>query len=134
MKEKCIAFVLTAVIALTLAGCGEKDRPHQNGQSSVGSDITTPTDAENNKPDTQTDKPGTQTDTPNERFDSTQDMGKTSEKTKIDNTISGTQAPAMTARGYVKDASHERTWSQMVDNGRVHDRDGDLLDGENSHW
>ena len=26
------------------------------------------------------------------------------------------------------------TWAQMLENGRVHDRDGFLLDGENSTW
>lgn len=31
-------------------------------------------------------------------------------------------------------ATHTATWQQMLENGRVHDRDGYLLDGENSCW
>lgn len=31
-------------------------------------------------------------------------------------------------------AMHTATWHQMVQNGCVHDRDGFLLDGENSSW
>lgn len=31
-------------------------------------------------------------------------------------------------------AMHTATWRQMVQNGCVHDRDGFLLDGENSSW
>ena len=31
-------------------------------------------------------------------------------------------------------ADRTATWEQMLENGRVHDRDGFLFDGENSHW
>ena len=31
-------------------------------------------------------------------------------------------------------ADRTATWEQMLQNGRVHDRDGFLFDGENSHW
>ena len=31
-------------------------------------------------------------------------------------------------------ADRTATWEQMLQNGRVHDTDGYLFDGENSHW
>lgn len=132
MKQKWIAFALTAMTLLTLMGCGEKDKVNNADDAKPNTNYTTPTDSENEKQnDTLTDKDDNKD---SEKFDSTEDMGKTSEKTKIDNTVSGTQTSAINARGYVESNHNVRSWSQMVDNGRVHDRDGYLLDGENSHW
>ena len=133
MKRRGIAFLLTALMVLSLTGCGEKDK--NNGQTHRPADdhVATGTDKPV-KPGSDTDaKPGSATDAKPDR-DGDAERGKTSEKTKIDNTVSGTQTPVMTAKGYAAGRSSTLTGRQMLENGMVHDRDGYLLDGENSSW
>lgn len=125
MKRRGIAFFLTALMVLSLTGCGQKDKNNGHTDKPTDDHVATGT----NKPD----KPGSATDsTPDKDGDA--ERGKTSEKTKIDNTASGTQTPVMTARGYAAGHGGTLTGRQMLENGMVHDRDGYLLDGENSSW
>lgn len=120
MKKTILALMLCAALAAPLAGCGERTEPFPptaTPTSMTGSTTTAyargKTNADNGAY--------------NGSFGNT---GSTPNPSPISNTdrVLGRHR----ARRLIRD--RDLTWEQMVDNGRVHDRDGYLLDGENSAW
>lgn len=116
MKEKITAFVLALTIALGLSACdGTKTGTandndvmgdeHNNVQQSTGTDTHT----------------GSGTDTGN---NSSAYAGGTYRSGV------GGYSTTNPANGYRQGVS----WQKMLQNGRVHDSDGYLLDGENARW
>ena len=142
MKEKLIAFVLAGMMVLSLVGCGaqkDKDDTVNGGNGGV-------TENNGNNSNNATDNNGTAGNgneemTPNAKAKSrtwdtdtrsgvqdnfNNNYGSTFGGIDQDNTIYDGMG------GYRTDRT--ATWAQMLENGRVHDTDGFLLDGENSTW
>ena len=149
MKEKLIAFILAGVMVLSLVGCGAQKDQDDNVNAGNG-DVT-----ENNGGSTNggtnggtannggTNDSGDDTVAGNAKgrtwdtdvrsgnrevydYDFDNNHGSTFGGIDRDNTIYDGMG------GYRTDRT--ATWAQMLENGRVHDRDGFLLDGENSTW
>ena len=140
MREKLIAFVLAGMMVLSLVGCGaQKDKDDSvnagNGDVSENNGGTT-----NNG---NTDNGGNDSVAGNAKgrtwdtdvrsgnrevydYDFDNNHGSTFGGIDQDNTVYDGMG------GYRTDRT--ATWAQMLENGRVHDRDGFLLDGENSTW
>lgn len=154
MKEKLIAFILAGVMVLSLVGCGAQkdedstvnggngDVTENNGGSTNGSTNggTTNNGTANNGG---TNDSGDDTVAGNAKgrtwdtdvrsgnrevydYDFDNNHGSTFGGIDQDNTIYDGMG------GYRTDRT--ATWAQMLENGRVHDSDGFLLDGENSTW
>ena len=150
MKEKLIAFVLAGLMVLSLVGCGaQKD---QDGNVNAGNGDVSENNggtanngtAENGGANSgSTDNSGDDTVAGNAKgrtwdtdvrsgnrevydYDFDNNHGSTFGGIDQDNTIYDGMG------GYRTDRT--ATWAQMLENGRVHDRDGFLLDGENSTW
>ena len=150
MKEKLIAFILAGVMVLSLVGCGAQkdedstvnggngDVTENNGGSTNGG--TTNNGTANNGG---TNDSGDDTVAGNAKgrtwdtdvrsgnrevydYDFDNNHGSTFGGIDRDNTIYDGMG------GYRTDRT--ATWAQMLENGRVHDSDGFLLDGENSTW
>ena len=150
MKEKLIAFVLAGIMVLSLVGC--RAQRDQDGYGNAGNgDVS-----ENNGGTTNngtadnggansgsTDNSGDDTVAGNAKgrtwdtdvrsgnrevydYDFDNNHGSPFGGIDQDNTIYDGMG------GYRTDRT--ATWAQMLENGRVHDRDGFLLDGENSTW
>lgn len=145
MKEKLIAFILAGVMVLSLVGCGAQKDQDDNVNAGNG-DVT-----ENNGGSTNngtansggTNDSGDDTVAGNAKgrtwdtdvrsgnrevydYDFDNNHGSTFGGIDQDNTIYDGMG------GYRTDRT--ATWAQMLENGRVHDSDGFLLDGENSTW
>lgn len=155
MKEKLIAFVLAGLMVLSLVGCGaQKDK--DNAANGGNSDVTDNNGGTTNNGTTNngTTNNGT-TDNGNTNnngdgsvagnakgrtwdtdvrsgnsnaydYDFDNNGGSTFGGIDQDNTVYDGMG------GYRTDRT--ATWAQMLENGRVHDSDGFLLDGENSTW
>lgn len=139
MKKKLIAFALAGMMVLSLVGCGQKDNPtgSVDGNNGGVTDNNGNTDTNGNtdvNPKAKSVVPGNQkgrtwdTDVRSGNRDDNFDnnYGSTFGGIDQDNTVydgMGTYRTEGTA-----------TWQQMLENGRVHDRDGFLLDGENTTW
>ena len=141
MKKKLIAFALAGMMVLSLVGCGQKDNPagsvddpnggvtDNNGDNAANGDGTTNGDA-NGKAKSVV--PGNEkgrtwdTDVRSGNSDFDNNYGSTFGGIDQDNTVYDGMG------GYRTDRT--ATWQQMLENGRVHDRDGFLLDGENTTW
>ena len=140
MKEKLIAFVLAGMMVLSLVGCGAQKDKDDNVNAGNG-DVS-----ENNGGSTNngnTDNSGDDSVAGNAKgrtwdtdvrsgnrevydYDFDNNHGSTFGGIDQDNTVYDGMG------GYRTDRT--ATWAQMLENGRVHDRDGFLLDGENSTW
>lgn len=140
MKEKLIAFVLAGLMVLSLVGCGAQKDKDDNVNAGNG-DVS-----ENNGGNTNngsTDNSGDDSVAGNAKgrtwdtdvrsgnrevydYDFDNNNGSTFGGIDQDNTVYDDMG------GYRTDRT--ATWAQMLENGRVHDRDGFLLDGENSTW
>lgn len=140
MKEKLIAFVLAGMMVLSLVGCGAQKDKDDNVNAGNG-DVS-----ENNGGTTNngnTDNGGNDSVAGNAKgrtwdtdvrsgnrevydYDFDNNHGSTFGGIDQDNTVYDGMG------GYRTDRT--ATWAQMLENGRVHDRDGFLLDGENSTW
>ena len=153
MKDKVLALLMCGVLAMTLFACGEKrgaandsdtlgDEQHytsgtNNGSNNGGSGSNGSTNG------------GTSNGTTNGNTNGS--TGNTNSATK--GTMNGTERRITTGnnaensdvmgdsalRGSTINpangtADRTATWEQMLQNGRVHDQDGFLFDGENSHW
>ena len=140
MKEKLIAFILAGVMVLSLVGCGaQKDKDDDvnagNGDVSENNNGTTNNGSTGNSGDDSVagNAKGRTWDTDVRSgnrevydYDFDNNHGSTFGGIDQDNTIYDGMG------GYRTDRT--ATWAQMLENGRVHDRDGFLLDGENSTW
>lgn len=152
MKEKITAFVLAMIIALGLSACdGTKTGTatndndvmgdeHSNVQQQVpGNTDTNNTDTNNTDTnDTNTNGTGTDTDAKNRsstyaggsyRNNSGSTYGNSGSTYRGNGGVSN-YSTTNPANGY----RQTTTWWKMLQNGRVHDSDGFLMDGENAHW
>ena len=134
MKEKLIAFVLAGLMVLALVGCGAQKDKDDNVSGGNG-DVTDNNGTTNNSGDDTVagNAKGRTWDTDVRSgnrnaydYDFDNNGGSTFGGIDQDNTIYDGMG------GYRTDRT--ATWAQMLENGRVHDRDGFLLDGENSTW
>ena len=144
MKEKLIAFVLAGLMVLALVGCGAQKDKDDNVSGGNG-DVTDNNGTTNNGTTNNgtTNNSGDDTVAGNAKgrtwdtdvrsgnrnaydYDFDNNGGSTFGGIDQDNTIYDGMG------GYRTDRT--ATWAQMLENGRVHDRDGFLLDGENSTW
>lgn len=146
MKEKLIAFVLAGMMVLSLVGCGaqkDKDDAANGGNGGVtdnnGGSTNNGGTADNGNTNTNGDNSvagnakGRTWDTDVRSgnrnaydYDFDNNGGSTFGGIDRDNTVYDGMG------GYGTDRT--ATWEQMLENGRVHDRDGFLLDGENTTW
>ena len=149
MKEKLIAFVLAGMMVLSLVGCGaQKDKDDSvnagNGDVSENNGGTTNNGGNTNNGNTgSSGSSGDDSVAGNAKgrtwdtdvrsgnrevydYDFDNNHGSTFGGIDQDNTVYDGMG------GYRTDRT--ATWAQMLENGRVHDRDGFLLDGENSTW
>ena len=140
MKEKLVAFVLAGMMVLSLVGCGaQKDKDDNvnagNGDVSENNGGTTNNGGTGSSGDDSVagNAKGRTWDTDVRSgnrevydYDFDNNHGSTFGGIDQDNTIYDGMG------GYRTDRT--ATWAQMLENGRVHDRDGFLLDGENSTW
>lgn len=155
MKEKLIAFVLAGLMVLSLVGCGaQKDKDNNvnagngdvtdNNGGGTNSGTTNNGTTDNGTTDNGSgDSSGDDTVAGNAKgrtwdtdvrsgnrnaydYDFDNNHGSTFGGIDQDNTIYDGMG------GYRTDRT--ATWAQMLENGRVHDRDGFLLDGENTTW
>ena len=140
MKEKLIAFVLAGLMVLSLVGCGaQKDKDDSvnagNGDVSENNNGATNNGSTGNSGDDSVagNAKGRTWDTDVRSgnrevydYDFDNNHGSTFGGIDQDNTVYDGMG------GYRTDRT--ATWAQMLENGRVHDRDGFLLDGENSTW
>ena len=139
MKEKLIAFVLAGMMVLSLVGCGaQKDKDDNvnagNGDVSENNGGTTNNGSADNGDDSVAGNAKGRTWDTDVRsgnrevydYDFDNNHGSTFGGIDQDNTVYDGMG------GYRTDRT--ATWAQMLENGRVHDRDGFLLDGENSTW
>lgn len=150
MKEKLIAFILAGVMVLSLVGCGAQKDQDDNVNAGNG-DVTENNGGSTNSGTTNngtansggTNDSGDDTVAGNAKgrtwdtdvrsgnrevydYDFDNNHGSTFGGIDQDNTIYDGMG------GYRTDRT--ATWAQMLENGRVHDSDGFLLDGENSTW
>ena len=154
MKEKILALVLCGALAMTLFACGEK-RGNANDSDVLGDEQHSTNGTTNGT--TNGANNGTNSGTAN---NGTTNNGTTNNGTTNNGTTNGDSSTAKDASRRVitgnnaKDsdvmgdsalrgstinpangtADRTVTWEQMLQNGRVHDKDGFLFDGENSHW
>ena len=116
MKNTILALTLCAMLATALVGCGER-KENFPGTATV-------TDRRYSQSYTVTD-------------DINADSG--AYNGSFGNAGSAANPSASTGKKVTGKAGRYRrnsttTWEQMVENGRIHDRDGYLLDGENTTW
>ena len=131
MRDKIIALAMCALLAVSLFACGEKrgtgndsdilgDEQHQsNGTNNGSTNGTGNTNGSNNSSNNSTDTDRDPTTGNNAKHSDV--MGDSALRGNTLNPANGT-------------ADRTATWEQMLQNGQVHDRDGFLFDGENSHW
>ena len=112
MKSRVSFFLTALVLALSLTACGRE--PVKNDQHTAGTDQNSAYDAGSDS----TRNDGADRDAVTGRDDHTVTAPDTNPAPN----------PASEPDGKLPGASMDR----MLRNGRVHDRDGDLLDGENS--
>ena len=132
MKSKIVSLVLCSLLAVSLFACGEK-RGAANDNDVMGDEHNytnngSSNSATNQKPDVNQ-KPDS-----SEHQDSTDTDVSTGDNAKRSDVMGNSAISGNTFNPANGTVNHTATWKQMLENGRVHDRDGFLLDGENSHW
>ena len=113
MKEKVAALSLALLLAMGLSACDGDKKKITNDNDILGDE----------HPNTQQSTTNNGTTNNGTTNNGTTNNGTTNNGTNHYNTTNPAVAPHQTA-----------TWRQMLQNGRVHDTDGFLLDGENTHW
>lgn len=140
MKDKILALVLCGALAMTLFACGEK-RGNANDSDVLG-DEQHSTNGTNNGNTNGTNNGTTNNGTTN---NGTTNGDSSTAKDASRRVITGNNAKDSDVMGDSAlrgstinpangTADRTATWEQMLQNGRVHDKDGFLFDGENSHW
>ena len=147
MKDKVFALLMCGVLAMTLFACGEKrgtandsdtlgDEHHYNSGTNSGTNNGSTNGNTNN---------GTTNNNNNGSTDSTDPAAKgtmngterriiTGNNAKNSDVMGDSAVRGSTINPANGTADRTATWEQMLQNGRVHDTDGFLFDGENSHW
>ena len=121
MKHTLLALALCA--ALVLGGCGQQDR-----RLATGSNVTPGVTDHNGSI-------GTNGSDNNGITGNGTENGVVGSGTNGDGTLGGTAGTSIYgARRGTGWRYRPTSWDQMVENGMVHDRDGYLLDGENTTW
>lgn len=148
MRDKIIALAMCALLAVSLFACGDKrgtpndsdtlgDEQHQTNGSNNGSTNGTTNSGSNGT--TNGDSNGTTNNTTNGTTNgttgsSTDQNVTTGNNAKQSDVMGDSALRGSTINPANGGADRTATWEQMLQNGRVHDRDGFLFDGENSHW
>ena len=137
MKEKTIAFILAMLIALGLSACDGSLTGTANDNDVMGDEHSS---VQQQTPGGTNDKDTTGSNTDAKNRSSTYAGG--SYRNNNGSTY-GKNGGTYGGNGGVSDYSttnpangyrQTTTWWKMLQNGRVHDSDGYLLDGENAHW
>ena len=121
MRDKFLSLVLCGLLAVTLFACGEK-RGVANDSDILGDESRY---ANDNSRGNNTVKDGSGNGTMN---------GSTGNNARQSDVMGNSAIRSHTLNPANGEADRTATWEQMLQNGRVHDRDGFLFDGENSHW
>lgn len=154
MKDKVLALLMCGVLAMTLFACGEK-RGTANDSDTLGDEqhYTSGTNNGSNNGTNGGTNNGTNNGTTNNNNNNNNNGSTDSTNPATKGTMNGTERRIITGnnaknsdvmgdsavRGSTINpangtADRTATWEQMLQNGRVHDKDGFLFDGENSHW
>ena len=143
MKDKVLALLMCGVLAMTLFACGEKrgtandsdtlgDEHHYNSGTNNGStngNTNNGTTNNNNNGSTDSTDPATKG-----TMNGTERRIITGNNAKNSDVMGDSAVRGSTINPANGTADRTATWEQMLQNGRVHDTDGFLFDGENSHW
>ena len=121
MRDKLLSLVLCGLLAVTLFACGEK-RGVANDSDILGDESRYTND---NSRSNNTVKDG---------FGSGTMNGSTGNNARQSDVMGDSAIRGNTLNPANGEADRTATWEQMLQNGRIHDRDGFLFDGENSHW
>ena len=121
MRDKLLSLVLCGLLAVTLFACGEK-RGVANDSDILGDESRY---ANDNSRGNNSVKDGSGSGTMN---------GSTGNNARQSDVMGDSAMRGNTLNPANGEADRTATWEQMLQNGRVHDRDGFLFDGENSHW
>ena len=133
MRDKIIALAMCGLLALTLFACGEKrgtsndsdisgDEQHQSGSTTNGG-----SNSSNNSGSSNNGNSNSKNSTANQHI-------TTGNNAKQSDVMGDSALRGNTLNPANGSADRTATWEQMLENGRVHDTDGFLFDGENSHW
>ncbi len=145
MKDKILALVLCGALAMTLFACGEK-RGNANDSDVLGDEqhsTNGTTNGANNGTNNGTTSNGTTNNgttnngTTNGDSSTAKDASRrviTGNNAKNSDVMGDSALRGSTINPANGTADRTATWEQMLQNGRVHDKDGFLFDGENSHW
>lgn len=153
MKGKWTVFVLSALLMLSLAGCGEQDRTNMSGDNTppAGDESVLPDDGNSNAAGGDVLGGGNEDNSSENQQNSSLSQGEAESRSRWQEQQRSEQGEGLfggkmdegqddltlrrdgTVYGSYR-AEGTATWRQMLDNGRVRDRDGFLLDGENPSW
>lgn len=163
MRDKIIALAMCALLAVSLFACGNNQKPgndsdvlgdEQHQSNGTGNSSTNGTTSGTNNGSTGGTTNGSTNGTTNGNNGTGGTNGSSSNGTgstggtngsSTDQNITGNNAKQSDVMGNSAlrgstinpangNVDRTATWEQMLENGRVHDRDGFLFDGENSHW
>ena len=157
MRDKVLALVMCGVLAMTLFACGEKrgaandsdtlgDEQHYTSGTNNGSNNGTNgstngnTNGNTGNGSTNSDANGGSNGGSNSNGATKGTMNGADQRIITGNNADNSDVMGNSAvRGSTINpangmADRTATWEQMLQNGRVHDTDGFLFDGENSHW
>ena len=131
MRDKIIALAMCGLLAVTLFACGEK-RGASNDSDTLG-DEQHQSSGTNNGSSTNGNNNGT-TNGNNGTTNGSSSNGTNGNNADQSDVMGDSAIHGNTLNPANGSADRTATWEQMLQNGRVHDRDGFLFDGENSHW
>ena len=139
MKEKITALILALMIALGLSACDGTKTGTANDNDVMGDEHS---NVQQQAPNGSTNSNGSNAGTDTDSKNQTSTYAGGTYRNKSGSTY-GNNSGMYSSRGGVSDYSTTNpangyrqgvSWQKMLQNGRVHDSDGFLLDGENAHW
>ena len=146
MRDKIIALAMCGLLAVTLFACGEKrgasndsdtlgDEQHQSSGTNNGSSTNGNNNGSTNGSTNGGSSNGsTSGGTANGGTNGSANNGSNGNNADQSDVMGDSAIHGNTINPANGSADRTATWEQMLQNGRVHDRDGFLFDGENSHW
>lgn len=149
MRDKIIALAMCALLAVSLFACGNNQKPgndsdvlgdEQHQSNGTGNSSTNGTTGGTNNGSTGGTTNGSTNGTTNGNNGtggtngSSTDQNITGNNAKQSDVMGNSALRGSTINPANGNVDRTATWEQMLENGRVHDRDGFLFDGENSHW